>query len=369
MAKKSVKKEEKKSLSPEEQANAFFKNRKEEHYNFEESVEYEVSQGSLTLDLHVGKLTSGVVRHVGVSRGGKTSQFLEDVKQFLKAVPNSRAVWVLAEGRLSKEMKKRSGLEFVYHPSDWKDGQVLVVESNVFDFVFDFIRDLIGNNPLKKRYFFVVDSTNGLKTKEDLDKPTSGAMKVAGGATITSDFLSRVTLAMTKFGHILGLIGQIRASPKINQYEKQDPKLSNATGGNAQDHYPNIFLEFEPRYKADIIGDPNNPLGHWAKAKVIKTDKEKTVSVKYPIKYNSNGDGGSIWREYEVADLMIQWGFLMKSGAWLKMNEDQAKELHEKGLIESEEFTIQGIDKLREWLEENPAITDFYYQKFENLLK
>jgi RecA/RadA recombinase len=367
-AKKTKKKAE--GLTPEELLTQTLKDNKTDHYNFHNTTYYEISQGSLLLDLHVGKITPGVIRHVGVSRGGKTSQMLEDLKQFLKAMPDGRGFWVLAEGRLSEKIKKRSGLKFVYNPEDWVDGSVFVLESNVYELVFDTIRKLLGNNPFNKKYFFVIDSTNGLKSKADLEKGSSEATKVAGGAVMTSDFLSRVTLAMTKFGHILGVIGQVRARPKINQYEKQDPSLSNATGGNALDHYPNIFLQYEPKYKSDIIGDVSDPLGHWAKVIVVKTDNEKTTVVKYPIKYDQDGKGGSVWREYEIADLMLQWGMLTKAGAWLKMCSNLTKELREEGFIdkEDEEFSIQGMDKLREWLEQNGELTDYMFSKFEKLL-
>jgi len=371
MAAKKTKKETS-VLNPESQLTQFLKekDRKDDHYNFEESVDFEVSQGSLLLDLHVGKIEPGIIRHVGISRGGKTSQMLEDVKQFLKAVPDSRALWVLAEGRLGKRTKERSGLKFVYDPEKWEDGTVFVLESNVYDLVFDLVRDLMKNNPMKKRYFFAIDSTNGLKTKADMGKATSEAGKVAAGAGITSDFLSRVSLGMSKFGHVCGVIGQVRAAPKINQYEKGPIKLSDASGGNALDHYPTIFLQFEKRFQGDLIGDAKNPLGHWAKVTVIKTDKEKTVQVKYPIKYDSDGEGGSIWVEYEIADLLVQWGFTTKAGAWLKVSPDLIAELKGDGCLslESDEFQVQGMDNLRGWLEDNPKITEYLFKKFEKLL-
>jgi hypothetical protein len=86
----------KETLDPTTQLTSFLKQNKEDHFNFEESVDFSVTQGSLLLDLHVGKITPGIIRHTGVSRGGKTSQMLEDVKNFLQGVDNARCVWVLA---------------------------------------------------------------------------------------------------------------------------------------------------------------------------------------------------------------------------------------------------------------------------------
>ena len=39
----------------------------------------------------------------------------------------------------------------------------------------------------------------------------------------------------------------------LNPYEKTDPKLTNASGGNAMLHYSDWILEFQPRYVKDII--------------------------------------------------------------------------------------------------------------------
>lgn len=362
MAKK--KNEDNKNLSSQNQLENFLKNNKEYHYNFEEGVYFEVTQGSLLLDLHVGKITPGIIRHTGISRGGKSSQLLEDVKNFLKEVDNSKAFWVLAEGRLSKKMKERSGLKFTTNPQEWEDGTVFIFESNVYETVFDAIRQLIKNNPEKKRYFFVIDSSNGLKRKEDLDKSTGEAEKVAGGALLTSDFLGRVSLGMSKFGHVCGIIGQVRTDIKISQYEKGTPKLSNASGGSAADHYPSIFLEFQKRYASDLIGDPNDPKGHWCKVNVIKTDNEKTTTVKYPIKYGSDGKSGSVWKEYEIADLMLQWGFATKSGAWINLSDEIAEEMG----VDNSSPIAQGFDKFTEWLESNSEFTEKMYDKFMSLL-
>jgi|TARA_B110000908_G_C10267563_1_gene465984 hypothetical protein len=365
-----AKQKTKEGMDPTSQLTSFLKQNKDDHFNFEESVDFSVTQGSLLLDLHVGKITPGIIRHTGVSRGGKTSQMLEDVKNFLQGVENARCIWVLAEGRLGKETKKRSGLKFTHDPETWEDGSVFVFECQVYEAVFDLVRSLIRNNPENKRYFFVIDSTNGLKRREDLEKASGAVEKVAGAALITSDFLSRVSLAMSKFGHVCGLIGQVRSTIRINPYEKGSPQLSSASGGAAQDHYPTIFLEFQPKYKSDLIGDPNDPSGHWCKVNVIKTDKERTLSVKYPIKYNSTGTSGSVWLEYEIASLMMEWGFVKKAGAWLSFSSEFLEEAKLNSLIpeNSEDFKLQGEQKLRDWLEENEIAKKYLFEKFQSLL-
>ena len=99
----------------------------DKHHNFEEEVDYKVSTGSLMLDIGTGGgLGPGLHRFCGINEGGKTSEALEVCRNFLSSVPNSRAMLVKAEGRLSPEMKKRCGVDFINDPSEWKNGNCFV---------------------------------------------------------------------------------------------------------------------------------------------------------------------------------------------------------------------------------------------------
>jgi len=65
-------------LTSSEQLSSFLKTHKEDHYNYEETVEYKVSTGSLTLDIETGGgLGPGLHRFCGINEGGKTSEALE----------------------------------------------------------------------------------------------------------------------------------------------------------------------------------------------------------------------------------------------------------------------------------------------------
>ena len=58
-----------------EQLSSFLKTHKEDHYNYEETIEYKVSTGSLTLDIETGGgLGPGLHRFCGINEGGKTSE-------------------------------------------------------------------------------------------------------------------------------------------------------------------------------------------------------------------------------------------------------------------------------------------------------
>ena len=104
------------------------KGAKTEHFNFQERVDWNVSTGSLLLDIATGGLRPGILRLAGAFGCGKTPQMLENVRNILTSVPNSKALWVIAEGRgLSDEHIARCGLTFVYKAEEWKVGTVFIL--------------------------------------------------------------------------------------------------------------------------------------------------------------------------------------------------------------------------------------------------
>ena len=345
---------------------AFFKSNREYHYNLEETAEpYLVSSGSLILD-HVlgGGLGSGLHRFIGANEGGKTNEALHVMHNMLKTVENSKGLFVMAEGRLSKEIKDRAGIKFVHSAADWVIGTCLVLECHIMDTMIDFLRGLVKNNTDKEKYCIVIDSMDGLITKEDLEKGSSDARKVAGGALMTSDFLKRISLGMSKFGHMCIMISQVRSTISTSMYAKQDPNnQTNSSGGNAILHYPDWILEFKKQNKSDkILEKPkeqihadNKIYGHNAKVAILKSTNESTGRlVFYPIKHGRK-NGRSIWVEREVVDMLLMWGYLDKSGAWIKVD-DKVKSYLQDNNIEIKD-SYQGINAVYELLESDEKIT------------
>ena len=346
---------------------SFLKTHKEFHYNLDQQAEeYVVSSGSMILDSYLdGGFSSGVHRFVGANEGGKTNEALQVVFNMMKTVENSKGIYIKAEGRLSNSIKQRSGLKFVTDADEWVTGTCLVFECNVFDVVFDFLRGLLKNNPNKEKFGIVIDSMDGLLPQSEIEKRTSDAAKVAAGALMTSDFLKRVSLGMSKFGHLLILISQIRAKVDINPYAKMDPNnQTSSSGGNAALHYPDWILEFQRQFKTDkILEKPNEQisssnkvLGHNAKVLICKSTNESTgYTVKYPIKHGRL-NGNSIWLEREIVDLLIMWEFLSKSGAWYSFDDEIIGFLEERKI--DHEVKLQGLPKVYNYLEKNEKVKE-----------
>tara|TARA_R110000765_G_scaffold213348_2_gene318446 strand:- start:584 stop:1708 length:1125 start_codon:yes stop_codon:yes gene_type:complete len=345
---------------------AFFKSNKEFHYNLEDTADpYLVSSGSMILDSVLGGgFSSGLHRFIGANEGGKTNEALQVMHNMMKTVNNSKGLFVMAEGRLNKDIKERAGIKFVFDPAEWVTGTCLVFECHVMDTMVDLLRGLLRNNPDNEKFCIIVDSMDGLITKEDLEKSSSEARKVAGGALMTSDFLKRISLGMSKFGHMCIMVSQVRSNININPYAKQDPNnQTNSSGGNAILHYPDWILEFKKQNKSDKILEkpkeqitPENKIfGHNAKVLILKSTNESTgQTVTYPIKHGRM-DGKSIWIEREVVDMLLMWGYIEQSGAWFSLDEEIKNFLKEKKFEVKDSY--QGSQAIYDFLEKNEEVT------------
>jgi len=324
-----------------------------------------VSSGSLLLDIEMGGgIGPGIIRASGITEGGKTSCALAFAKNFQK-MEDAMVVYVKSEGRLHDDMLARAGL-------DTSKGKWFVYKSNVYESVISLMRELVGNNPKKYKYMFIIDSMDSLVPKNDLEKPPEEANKVAGGALLSADFLRKMALGLTTRGHICYMVSQVRSKVSINPYERTDARVTNASGGNALLHYSDWIIEFQERHLKDIISTEANGkgdlLGHWCKVVFKKSPNEKTGTlVRYPVRYGSK-DGKSIWVEYEVVDMMLQWDMATRKGAWITISDELISEVKkETGLDLDKQH--QGLDNLRKYFEENKDIGKFLFFKFRDVLK
>jgi hypothetical protein len=383
-------KEEKPIITSEMQAQTYLKNNAADHYNFEEDNYYKTPCSSMIFNTILdGGLCPGAHRFVGINSGGKTSSSLDFMLHFLKEKPGSkdapcehRGVFFKCEGRLSPEVQARSGVTFTSKPEEWIDGTCFVFESNIYETIFGFIRELIVNNPQKTKYFFIIDSVDNMIKKDDMAKALDQASQVSGGANITSLFLKKVGLALCKRGHIAIFISQIRDTISIGPYAPPpQPRQGKSSGGHSLEHNSNTVVDFLHRQEKDIIregsvGDGKEEsekfdakakiIGHWCKIKLIKTDNERNgITERYPIKYGRTG-GKSIWREHEVVVQLQAYGWLNKAASWFTINEQYLKDIREVDPDFPEK--VQGTDSLRELLESKPKVTDYLHKRFSDVV-
>ena len=356
-------------LTSQEQLSSFLKQNKDSHFNFEETINYKVPSGSMTLDYYLnGGLGTGLHRFVGMNEGGKTSCALQFLKSFLDVKnENRKGFYIKAEGRLGEEISERSGVKFVTNSEDWTEGTCFVFETNIYETAVDAMRQLVGKNQENNKYFFIVDSLDGLLRKDDLAKTFEESQKVAGGAVVAGTFMKKCAAALQKRGHIAIFISQVRDNIKLDPYSKAPIRQTSATGGNALLHFANWILQFEARHKSDLILQDEkaipdvqkNPyIGHQVKVTVKKSPNERTNSViRYPIKYGRK-NGTSNWIEKEISDFIQGWGMVIKKGAWLSFEEDVVETAKKFGVDLSSQ--IQGVPKLEALISENKNVKKFF---------
>lgn len=363
-------------ITPSQQLSSFLKGNKEDHYCFEPSISYKVPSSSLIFNsMTDGGIGPGAVRFVGVTGGGKTSCVLDFMKNFLEGGDDRYGIYVKSEGRLSDNVKTRSGIEFTEADEKgelvFEPGKCFIFESNVYEAVFGLIGDLIKNNPTKAKYFFIIDSMDMMGKREDLAKPLTEAAQVAGGALLTSVFLKKTSVALAKRGHIIAFLSQVRDEIKLTPYGgASTPRQGKSSGGHALEHAPDWVFDFQPRYQDDIIrkGDDKNGeiLGHYCKIRIVKSDNEKNhQDIRYPIRYNRM-NGTSVWKEKEVVDMLVSLGQLSRAGAWYSLEDAVRAEVLQLDPGVPEKF--QGFDSVNKYFESQPAVVEALFEKFKSLI-
>lgn len=346
---------------------SYLNNNREFFYNHLKEPNYIVSSGSLKLDAEMGGgIRPGVIRFTGVTEGGKSNCALSFARNFLNTVENSYVVYFRAEGRLTDDVINRQGL--LNHP------RFQVVKGNVYEKVIGLIADLVNNNTSEAKYFFVIDSADAMVPLGDLAKEAKDANKVAGGAVLSSDLLRRMANKFIAFGHICIIISQKREQISISQYKPSDPRITNASGGNALLHYSDWILEFQHRFFGNLItsesGGHVNILGHNCKVIFRKSPNEKSFKpVEYPIRYGAT-NGKSIWLEREIVDVMLEWNLLKKTSeksAWLAIADAELVLLKEASIDVPEKF--HGEEQAVTFLEQNPHVVEYLYKRLFTVLK
>jgi len=353
---------------------SLLKNFESDHYNFIKDNPIKVSTGSLLLDQEIS-LTEGVHRFVGFSGSGKSSEALLVMKNFLESDSNRRGILIKAEGRLSENIRNRSGVKFVSSSEEWNFGTCFVFETNIMEVMCSTLDVLVKTAYERgEKLCIVIDSIDALRLKSDEGKDL-GSEKIAGPQLLMKRFLTRMVLPIQKYGCICICISQVSTSIKIDPYSKEPPRLTSGGGGYGIIHFANYILEFEPRFNGDdIYEDPskkydvnkNKIIGHWATVTIKKSDKENEhVKIKYPIKHDRIG-GNSIWIEYEIVDSLIKWELVKQKGAWLTFQNEIVEELKTANLELVPQH--QGLDNLRIYFEQNPIITKFLFDKLRKTL-
>lgn len=347
----------------------YLKKHKDDHLNFDETVEWKASTGSLRFDAELGGgFSAGGIKVAGASFAGKTNCVLTCFKNALETVDKAKGLWFKAEGRLDQEVMDRSGAKFVFNADEWEVGTILVLETNIYEFIIDLINELVKNNPNGFRYIMAIDSADALIRRDDEKKQANEGEKVGAGGLLMSLMFKKAGLILNKKGHCLFILAQLRAKVETNQYAPKDQNKSVGGGGsNALTHGVNQVWNFQGRTKSRNIEKDGKVIGHKCAIVLSKGVKERfDVLVEYPIKHGQKS-GKSVWIEQEIIDLLLAWEFFVKGGSWFSTEPELLEYIQQVAPDFPEK--VQGIDSLYNLLEANEALTN-HLRKFveENIL-
>lgn len=321
-----------------------------------------ISTGSVFFDevLGGGYRNCGWIRFYAEPECGKTSIGLSWAKNWQDQYPDDGVVIIFnAEGRVTYDLVKRSGI-------NTDKSKFRIIDSNRSDFIWNVIENLVTENPEKKKYFFLIDSTDACVRNSDVkeEKSIGEAEKIGGGATIVSAAGKRLSLLFNLMNHVLFMTSQVR--DKVNTH---GPAAGgkDASGGNAPKFYSSLIAEIKKPWSGTYIYE--NPsdtkskiIGRIVQIVLKKTFNETTgLTVEYPVK---NGHG--VWREYEAMLLAQGWGFVTQKGAHFSFTDEFYKELQDNNINVDQKF--HGERNLRECFDSNKDLSEYVISKVKKLL-
>ncbi len=278
-----------------------------------------IPTGSLSLDIAMGGqgFPKGRVLEVfGPESSGKTTLALHVVARAQRA--GGIAAFIDAEHALDPSWAKKLGVELetllVSQPSSGEEAMQItemLVKSNAVDII-------------------VVDSVAALVPQKELDGEM-GDSHVGLQARLMSQALRKLTGAISKSKTCVIFINQIREKIGVMFGSPET-----TPGGRALKFYCSCRIDVR---RIGQLKDGEEVVGQRVRAKVVKNKVAPPFRVaEFDMMHN-----GGISYEGDVLDLAIAQKLIVRSGAWFRYGE-----LH----------LGQGREKVRAYLQENPALVE-----------
>ena len=291
----------------------------------EQNVEV-IPTGSLALDmaLGIGGLPKGrVIEIYGPESSGKTTLALHVVANAQRK--GGVAAFIDAEHALDPVYARKLGVD---------TDSLIVSQPDNGEQALEIADMLIRSGALD---VIVVDSVAALVPKAEIDGDM-GDSHVGLQARLMSQALRKMTGALAQAGTTAIFINQLRE--KIGVFFGS-PETT--TGGKALKFYSSVRLDIR---RIQTIKNGEEAIGNRTRVKVVKNKMAPPFkSAEFDMLY---GEGLS--REGSALDMAIQVGVVKKSGSWFTYDGDQLG---------------QGREKVRQFLKDNPAITE----EIENKVK
>ena len=283
-----------------------------------------VSTGSLGLDLAlgVGGLPRGrVVEIYGPESSGKTTLTLQVIANIQRL--GGTAAFIDAEHALDPQYAQRLGVD---------TSELLLSQPDNGEQALEIADMLVRSASVD---CVVVDSVAALTPKAEIEGEM-GEPQMGLQARLMSQALRKLTANIKRSNTLVIFINQIRMKIGVMF---GNPETT--TGGNALKFYASVRMDIR---RIGSIKRGEEVIGNETRVKVVKNKVAPPFKVAdFDILYNEG-----ISRHGEIIELGVQHRIIDKSGAWYAY----------KG-----EKIGQGKDNTREFLRENPALSDEIEQK------
>jgi recombination protein RecA len=283
-----------------------------------------IPTGSLSLDIALGGqgLPRGrVIEIFGPESSGKTTLALHVIARAQRA--GGIAAFIDAEHALDPSWAKKLGVDLetllVSQPSNGEEAMQItemLVKSNAVDVV-------------------VIDSVAALVPQKELEGEM-GDTHVGLQARLMSQALRKLTGAISKSKTCVVFINQIREKIGVMFGSPET-----TPGGRALKFYCSCRIDVR---RIGQIKDGEEVVGQRVKAKVVKNKVAPPFRVAEFDMMHTNG----ISYEGDVLDLALAQKLIVRSGAWFKYGETHLG---------------QGREKVRAYLQENPAVVEELRQR------
>lgn len=278
-----------------------------------------IPTGSLALDmaLGIGGLPRGrIVEIYGPESSGKTTLALHAVANAQKA--GGVAAFIDAEHALDPVYAKNLGVD---------TDSLIVSQPDNGEQALEIADMLIRSGALD---VIVIDSVAALVPKAEIEGEM-GDSHVGLQARLMSQALRKMTGALSQAGTTAIFINQLRE--KIGVFFGS-PETT--TGGKALKFYSSVRLDIR---RIQTLKNGDEAVGNRTKVKVVKNKMAPPFKfAEFDILY-----GEGISKEGSVLDMALQCNVVKKSGSWFTYEGDQLG---------------QGRENVRQFLKDNPAITD-----------
>ncbi len=287
-----------------------------------------IPTGSFGLDIAtgIGGYPKGrIIEIFGPESSGKTTLALHAIAEAQKM--GGIAAFIDAEHALDTGYADKIGVDVK---------NLLISQPDYGEQAMDIAETLVRSNAID---IIVIDSVAALTPKAEIEGEM-GDSHMGLQARLMSQALRKLTSSISKSKCIVIFINQIRMKIGVMF---GNPETT--TGGNALKFYASIRLDVR---KISSVKDKEEMTGSRTRVKVVKNKVAPPFkTAEFDMMY-----GTGVSRTGEILDIAVENDIIKKSGSWFSYGENRIG---------------QGLDKVKAYMEENPAVLDEVEKKVKEL--